>query len=42
LTGSDLSGAFVFLHEAEIKLKNIVNEKFDIAIRKGDKNAVER
>ncbi|XP_031553701.1 conserved oligomeric Golgi complex subunit 4-like [Actinia tenebrosa] len=39
---SDLSGAFVLLHEAEIKLKQVVNEKFDAAIKIGDRNAVER
>ena len=40
--GSDLSGSFGLLHEAEMTLKNIVKEKFDAAILKGDRNAVER
>ena len=40
--GSDLSGSFCLLHEAELKLKNIVNENFETAISKGDPKMVER
>lgn len=40
--GSDLSGAFVLLRESEIKLKGIVNEKFDLALKHADKNAIDR
>ena len=39
---SDLSGAFALLHEAETTLKKIVYQKFEAAIRSGDKNAVDR
>ncbi|RMX46539.1 hypothetical protein pdam_00021707 [Pocillopora damicornis] len=40
--GSDLAGAFVLLHEAETKLKRIVNDKFEAAIQNGDRGSVER
>ncbi|XP_032219195.1 conserved oligomeric Golgi complex subunit 4 isoform X2 [Nematostella vectensis] len=40
--GSDLSGAFVMLQEAEEKLKAIVQQEFDQAISKGDRSSVER
>ncbi|KXJ22071.1 Conserved oligomeric Golgi complex subunit 4 [Exaiptasia diaphana] len=40
--GSDLSGAFVLFFEAEVKLKGIVNVFFDLALKHGDKNAIDR
>ncbi|PFX33324.1 Conserved oligomeric Golgi complex subunit 4 [Stylophora pistillata] len=40
--GSDLAGAFELLHEAETKLKRIVNDKFEAAIQNGDRGSVER
>ena len=42
LVGSDLAGAFVLLHEAEMKLKRIVHDKFEAAIQNGDRGSVER
>ncbi|XP_044173102.1 conserved oligomeric Golgi complex subunit 4-like [Acropora millepora] len=40
--GSDLAGSFALLHEAEVKLKSIVCDKFEAAISNGDRNSVER
>lgn len=40
--GSDLAGSFALLHEAEVKLKSIVCDKFETAISNGDRNSVER
>ncbi|CAB4029269.1 conserved oligomeric Golgi complex subunit 4-like [Paramuricea clavata] len=42
LEGSDLKNAFTLLHEAEGKIKKIIIEKFDEAVRMSDRASIER
>ena len=41
-TGSTLDMSFKLLHEAQSKLKNIIHNRFDAAVRSGDAASVER
>ena len=41
-TGSTLDMSFKLLHEAQTKLKTIIHNKFDAAVRAGDVASVER
>jgi len=40
--GSTLDMSFKLLHEAQSKLKNIIHNRFDSAVRSGDVASVER
>lgn len=42
LSGSDFKNAFTLLHEAEGKIKKIIIEKFDEAVRMSDRASIER
>ena len=42
LPGSDLKNAFTLLREAEGKIKKIIKEKFDEAVKRSDRASIER